>query len=103
MASYALTQYLVTTISQIFYAYPAQYQYMYWDLACNFVFIILVGRTGTASTLSIARPSNSLFCVSNLFQIVFAIVLVVIGDVLMITSLSGQFSSIIDYPNVGGF
>ena len=103
MASYALTQYVVTTISEIFYAYPAQYQYMYWDLACNFFFIILIGRTGTTSSLSSARPSNSLFCFSNLFQVMFSFILILIGDICMVTSLSGLFSSLIDYPQVGGF
>ena len=65
---------------------------MYWDLACNFTFIILVGYTETADKLSIARPSNSLFCFSNLFQVVFAFVLVLVGDITMILALSGPFS-----------
>jgi cation-transporting P-type ATPase 13A2 len=103
MATYALTQYVVTTISEIFYSYPGQYQYMYWDLACNLLFIIFIGYTDTADRLSVARPSNSLFCFSNLFQVLFAFVLVVIGQISMILSLSGLFSSTIDYPNVGGF
>ena len=103
MATYALTQYVVTAISEIYFSYPAEYQYMYWDLACNFIFIIFVGNTATAPTLSSARPSKSLFCFSNLFQVLFAFILVVIGDISMILALSSLFSEIIDYPNVGGF
>lgn len=76
---------------------------MYWDLACNFLFIVLVGRTGTAETLSAARPSNSLFCVSNLFQVMFSFVMVVVGDICVVSSLSGRFAEDIDYPNIGGF
>lgn len=79
MATYALTQYTTTTICEIYYVYPAQFQYMYWDMGCNFFFIILVGYTATADNLSIERPSNSLFCFSNLFQVLFAFILVVIG------------------------
>ena len=103
MATYALTQYVTTSICAIFYSYPAEYQYMYWDLACNFVFIIFIGYTKTSESLSIARPSNSLFCLSNLFQVMFAFLLVVIGQISMVLSLSGIFSNTINYSEVGGF
>lgn len=53
MATYALTQYVTTSICEIFFSYPAQFQYMYWDLACNFFFVIFVGYTATADKLSI--------------------------------------------------
>lgn len=103
MATYALTQYTTTTICQIYYTRPGQFQYLYWDIACNFFFILLIGYTATANRLSVEKPSNSLFCFSNLFAVLFAFILVVIGQASMVLSLMGIFSSTIDYPSVGGF
>ncbi len=75
---------------------------MYWDLACNFFFIIFVGFTATADKLSIQRPSNSLFCFSNLFEVLFSFCFVVLGQISMIFALSGKFAITIDYEHVGG-
>jgi len=103
MASYSLTEYVTTAITEIFYAYPSQYEYMYWDIGCNFFFILFVGYTATADKLSIERPSNSLFCFSNLFQVMFSFALNVIGQICMVLALSGAFSSVVSYSVNGGF
>lgn len=47
MALYSLIQYTSTIITQYFYAYPGQIQYLYWDLAGNFFFFITFGYTST--------------------------------------------------------
>lgn len=75
---------------------------MFWDLACNFFFIVLVGYTPTAHKLSVQRPSRSLFCLSNLFQVLFAFSVVVAGQLYMIIALRTLFSETIDYFAVGG-
>eukprot|EP00919_Chromeraceae_sp_WS-2016_P027497 GHVR01065284.1.p1 GENE.GHVR01065284.1~~GHVR01065284.1.p1 ORF type:complete len:127 (+),score=1.17 GHVR01065284.1:682-1062(+) len=52
MAIYSLIQYTTTIICQIFYSYPSDFQYLYWDLACNFFFFLVFGYTETAESLS---------------------------------------------------
>ena len=102
MALYSLIQYTSTIIAQFFYAYPSDFQYLYWDLAGNFFFFLTFGYTGTASKLSRHLPNNSLFCLSNIFQVVFMFVIQLIGQICMILALSGEFGADIDYLNIGG-
>lgn len=64
---------------------------------------MVVGYTATADKLSVAKPNNSLFCVTNLFQVLFAFGLNVLGQICMILALSGSYSTTVDYPNTGGF
>jgi cation-transporting ATPase 13A2 len=97
MASYSLTQYTTSIVDQIFYSYPADFHYLYWDIACNFFFIVVFGFTGTADKLSVAIPNNSLFCFTNLFQILFYFGINVLGQISMIMALSGIFNSTISY------
>lgn len=47
MALYSLTQYTSTVITQYFYAYPSDMQYLFWDIACNFFFFVTVGYTSS--------------------------------------------------------
>ena len=47
MASYSLVQYTTSSIVQLFYSYPADFHYLYWDLADNFFFIVVIGYTAT--------------------------------------------------------
>jgi cation-transporting ATPase 13A2 len=102
MAMYSLVQYTSTIIVQFFYAYPSDFQYLYWDLAGNFFFFLTFGNTGTLSKLSRHVPNNSLFCLSNIFQVIFMFVIQLIGQICMILALSGQFGADIDYANNGG-
>lgn len=53
MAIYSLIQYTTTVLSERFLQYPADQQYLYWDLMLNFSFILFIGHTGTADHLSI--------------------------------------------------
>ncbi len=102
MALYSLIQYTSTIITQFFYAYPSDFQYLYWDLAGNFFFFLTFGHTGTLSKLSRHIPNSSLFCVTNIFQVVFMFFIQGIGQICMIFILQGKLGVEIDYFNVGG-
>ena len=52
MALYSLIQYTSTIITQVYYAYPSDFQYLYWDLAGNFFFFLTFGYTGTVDKLT---------------------------------------------------
>ena len=49
MALYSLIQYTSTIMTQFFYAYPSDFQYLYWDLAGYFFFFLTFGYTETIS------------------------------------------------------
>lgn len=102
MALYSLIQYTSTIITQFFYSYPADFQYLYWDLGGNFFFFLTFGYTGTVKTLSKHVPNNSLFCLTNVFQVVFMFIIQLIGQISMILALGGAFNEDIDYNTNGG-
>lgn len=102
MALYSLIQYTSTIIAQFYFSYPADFQYLYWDLAGNFFFFLTFGYTGTVKTLSRHIPNNSLFCFTNIFQVIFMFVIQLIGQICMILTLSGDLGNEIDYLNNGG-
>ena len=102
MASYSLTQYTSSIIAQLFYSYPADFHFLFWDIGCNFFFIVFVGYTATTKKLSLAIPNNSLFCFTNLFQVLAAFFLNVVGQISVILALSGLFATATDYANTGG-
>lgn len=102
MALYSLIQYTSTIITQFFFSYPADFQYLYWDLAGNFFFFLTFGYTGTVKTLSRHIPNNSLFCVTNVFQVIFMFAIQLVGQICMLLALSGEFNADIDYINNGG-
>jgi hypothetical protein len=89
MALYSLIQYSSTIIIQIYYAYPSDFHYLYWDLAGNFFFFLTFGYTGTVQKLSKERPNSSLFCVTNIFQVIFMFAVQLIGQIVMILALTG--------------
>ena len=103
MASYSLTQYTTSIIAQLYYSYPADFHYLYWDIGCNFFFIVFVGFTSTTDKLSVAIPNNSLFCFTNIFQVLFAFGLNVVGQIGMILAISGMFANTVNYSANGGF
>lgn len=103
MASYSLVQYTTSIICELFYAYPADFHYLYWDIFCNFFFIVVIGYTATSDKLSIEKPNNSLFCFTNLIQIMIVFGLQVLGQIMMILSLSGAFNNDVGYAQNGGF
>jgi cation-transporting ATPase 13A2 len=102
MALYSLIQYTSTIIAQFYFAYPSDFQYLYWDLAGNFFFFLTFGYTGTVPSLSRHLPNSSLFSITNIFQVVFMFVIQLIGQISMILALNGNFSEEIDYFNIGG-
>ena len=92
MALYSLIQYTSTIIAQLYFAYPSDFHYLYWDLAGNFFFFLTFGYTGTVRKLSRDRPSSSLFSITNIFQVIFMFVIQLIGQIIMIIAISGPFA-----------
>jgi hypothetical protein len=99
MALYSLIQYTSTIIPQIYFAYPSDFQYLYWDLAGNFFFFLTFGYTSTVSRLNKDRPSSSLFSITNIFQVVFMFVIQLVGQIIMIVAVSGPFADDVNYAN----
>ena len=102
MALYSLVQYSSTIIVQFFFSYPADFQYLYWDLGGNFFFFLTFGYTATADKLNKHIPNNSLFCFTNIFQVVFMFGIQLIGQICMMLALGGAFNADIDYSKNGG-
>jgi cation-transporting ATPase 13A3/4/5 len=53
MAIYSLIQYTSSLVCEYFLQYPADFQYLYWDICLNFFLILFIGYTGTADKLSV--------------------------------------------------
>ena len=88
MALYSLIQYSTVVICQFYFSYPADFQFLYWDIFCNFFFFLTFGYTKTADKLSKARPNASLFTISNIFQVVMMFGLQLTGQILMIFGMA---------------
>ena len=84
MAIYSLIQFSSTIITEIYLQYPADFQFLYWDLVLNFMLIVFVGYTGTASNLSIEKPRNTLFSITNIAQILFMFFVQIVGQIVSI-------------------
>jgi magnesium-transporting ATPase (P-type) len=84
MAIYSLIQYTTTVLSQKFLQYPGDLQYLYWDLALNFFFILFIGNTKTAGSLTPERPRSSLFSVTNVVQMIIIFGIQAAGQISMI-------------------
>jgi magnesium-transporting ATPase (P-type) len=97
MALYSLIQYTTTIITQYYFAYPADFEYLYWDVFCNFIFFLTIGYTKTADKLSKDIPSSSLFTISNLFQVLLAFGLQLVGQILIMVGLTQIFRNAISY------
>jgi magnesium-transporting ATPase (P-type) len=103
MALYSLIQYTSTVITEYYYGYPADLEYLYWDLGCNFFFFLTIGYTASSENLSKLRPSDSLFSVSNIICVLVMFIIQLIGQFSVIFVLSNQpFYDIMDYGNTGG-
>jgi magnesium-transporting ATPase (P-type) len=114
MAVYSLIEYTTTVISEKFLQYPGDLQYLYWDLCLNFFFILFIGYTKTAKTLSVDRPRSSLFGVTNLFQMLLAFGIQVAGQISFIAIFQavnsdyywtngGMDNAITTYNDAGAF
>ena len=97
MALYSLIQYSTTIISQFYFSYPWDFQYLYWDIFCNFLFFLTIGYTATADKLSVAIPNGSLFTVSNLTQVLVMFGFQLAGQILMIVGLTQIFTTPMNY------
>ena len=84
MALYSLIQYTTVVICQFYFTYPVVSHFTYWDLCGNFAFFMTVGYTATADRLSEAKPSRSLFTITNMSQVFIMYVLQLLGQLLMI-------------------
>ena len=103
MALYSLIQYTSTVVTQYFYGYPADLQYLYWDVACNFFFFLTIGYTSSADTLSVLRPSDSLFSVSNVICVLVMFIIQLVGQLsVIIVMANGTFAEILDYITNAG-
>lgn len=90
MAMYSLIQFSSTIVTEIFLQYPADFQFLYWDVCMNFLLILFIGYTSTADKLSIQKPRNSLFSFTNLLQIIF----------MFLVQFGCQFAVLYAYKNV---
>ena len=98
MAIYSLTQYTSSVITQYFYVYPSDLQYLYWDVACNFFFFTTIGYTASEDYLSKLIPSDSLFSLSNIICVLVMFVLQFVCQVLSIAIMTIEpFSTYTNY------
>ena len=102
MALYSLIQYTSTILVQFFFSYAADFQYLYWDLAGNFFFFLTFGYTATVKRLTKHIPNDSLFCLTNIFQVIFMFGIQLIGQICMVLAIAGAFNDDIDYSRNGG-
>jgi cation-transporting ATPase 13A3/4/5 len=98
MALYSLIQYTSTVLTQYFYAYPADFQYLYWDVACNFFFFLTIGYTASEDKLSKLIPSDSLFSLGNILSVLVMFALQLVCQILSLVIMSNPpFSDMIRY------
>jgi hypothetical protein len=102
MAIYSLIQYTSTVLNAYFFCYPADFHYLYWDLAGNFFFFLTFGYTKTNKRLNKYVPNDSLFCLTNIVQLVFMFAIQLIGQICVVLALHGAFDEDIDYSRNGG-
>jgi magnesium-transporting ATPase (P-type) len=101
MAIYSLIQYTSTIICEMFLQYPADFQFLYWDLVLNFLPIVFVGYTATADRLSIEKPRDTLFSVTNIAQILVMFGIQFAGQIVSVVIYSQVESD--HYKQFGGF
>ena len=92
MVSYSLIQYTTSLICQFYYTYPSDLSFVFWDVACNFCFILTIGVTETEHKLSAKKPESSLSSIYNVLKILFMFLFQLIGQILMIVSIITIFS-----------
>ena len=97
MALYSLIQYTTTIMTQFYFSYPGDFQYLYWDIFCNFLLFLTVGYTGTAEKLSVEIPKGSLFTVSNMVQVLWMFGVQLMGQFLMLYAITQPFADRIGY------
>lgn len=102
IACYALTQYSATIISQFFFSYPADFQFVYQDLVLNAFFVFILGNIATEDKLCKEKPSNSLFSLGNLTQLVVYHIIQTSAQILCLLAARGPFADSLKYYEVAG-
>lgn len=97
IACYALTQYSASIIDQFFFSYPADFQFVYQDLFLNAFFVFILGNIATEDTLCRERPSNTLFSLSNITQLVSFHIIQTAAQILCVAAAAGPFADKLDY------
>jgi magnesium-transporting ATPase (P-type) len=91
MVMYSLVQYTTSTICYIFLTYPSDFQFLYWDLGCNFFFFLTYGLTKTARQLSSRKPKSTLFMGENMVGIFSFFIIQLLGQILIAFSATTIF------------
>jgi hypothetical protein len=102
MALYSLIQYTTTVVSEYYFSYPADLQYLYYDLGNNFLFFLTLGYTSTLKKLSTLIPSDSLFSLSNILCVFIMFIIQMIGQISVLFIMKYPFNSQINYSQKGG-
>ena len=74
-------------ITQFYSAYPSDFGFLYWDLACNFFFFMTFGYTKTTKKLSVEKPKATLLTKSNIASLACMYVIQLGGQLLMLYAL----------------
>lgn len=101
MAIYSLMEFTTTSILEVFLEYSPDFQFLYWDVALNFLPIVFLGYTATADRLSVEKPRSTLFSLTNIAQILVMFAIQFAGQIFSILVFSWVESDY--YAQEGGF
>lgn len=87
MALYSFIQFTSSVLCEFYGAYPSDFGFLYWDLACNFGFFMTFGYTKTVKKLSKDKPKTKLLTFFNIVSLVFMYVVQLYGQLLMLCGL----------------
>ena len=102
MACYSLCQYTATVIDEFFFSYLADFEFLYQDIILNLTFVFILGNIPTAERLSKEKPSNSLFSVGNIVQLLLFYLIQFSVQILAIFAAGGPYANSLNYYNIAG-
>jgi magnesium-transporting ATPase (P-type) len=103
MACYSLILYSSSTILFYYYSQMTQYKVLYINVFHNFVFFLSIGYSDTPDILTSARPSESIFGVSNLVGVFISVIIQLLGHLTILYSMQNNFfANMIQYWTFGG-
>lgn len=102
IACYALTQYSASIIDQFFFSYPADFQFVYQDLVLNAFFVFILGNIQTEDKLCKEKPSNTLFSVANITQLVAYHIIQTASQILCVVAAGGPYADSLNYYAIAG-
>jgi hypothetical protein len=91
MCLYSLIQYTSTILTQIYYCYPSDFHYLYWDLFGNMFFFVTLGRTETVEKLTKDKPGCKLFGWENMKKVLTVVIVQAMGQVIMVKLLESTY------------